>query len=214
MSKLLVWDWDGTLVDSFETIRQAYNAARTAFGLPAWSLEETHMNVALSGRDVFPKMFGENAEEAAVIFYKTYEDMAAETVIAKPDRADLLARTTAKGIDHVIVSNKRGDILRAECQALGWNTYFKAIVGAGDAETDKPSAAPVVLAYKQAHLVHDSTHLMIGDTPVDGHTAKAAGIQSILLSGETRDAATLVGEADYVMEYKKLENFLHQYWGL
>lgn len=212
--KVIVWDWDGTLVDSFETIRQAYNAARTAFGLPAWSLEETHLNVALSGRDVFPKMFGENAEEASRIFYKTYEDMAAATVVAKTGRESLLKRTSDKGIQHVIVSNKRGDILRNECDALGWNPYFKAIIGAGDAEVDKPAAAPVTLAYKQANIVLDATHLMIGDTPVDGYTAKAAGIASILLAGETRKAAELQGEGDYIMEYKALEAFLSKYWGL
>ena len=55
---------------------------------------------------------------------------------------------------------------------------------------------------------------MIGDTPVDGHTAKAAGIASLLLSGETRDEADLKEHADYVMEYKKLDDFLRKYWGL
>ena len=214
MSKVIVWDWDGTLVDSFETIRTAYNAARTKFGLPAWSLEETHINVALSGRDVFPKMFGENAEEASTIFYKTYEEMAAKTVVAKPDRGNMLERTSAMGIEHVIVSNKRGDILREECEALGWNSFFKAIVGAGDAVTDKPSPAPVTLAYEQANIKPDASHIMIGDTPVDGHTAKAAGIKGLLLSGETREAADLEGEADYIMEYKMLEPFLQKYWGL
>ena len=214
MNKVIVWDWDGTLVDSFETIRTAYNAARTKFGLPAWSLEETHINVALSGRDVFPKMFGENAEEASTIFYKTYEAMAAKTVVAKPDRGNMLERTSAMGIEHVIVSNKRGDILREECEALGWNSFFKAIVGAGDAVTDKPSPAPVTLAYKQANIKPDASHIMIGDTPVDGHTAKAAGIKGLLLSGETREAADLEGEADYIMEYKMLEPFLQKYWGL
>ena len=50
--------------------------------------------------------------------------------------------------------------------------------------------------------------------PVDGHTAKAAGIASLLISGETRKAEVLEGEADYVMDYSKLEPFLHTYWGL
>jgi len=213
-TKLIVWDWDGTLVDSFETIRQAYNAARTAFGLSAWSLEETQVNVALSGRDVFPKMFGENAEEASRIFYKTYENMAAATVVAKVGRKGLLKRTTDKGVHHVIVSNKRGDILRNECAALGWSHLFKAIVGSGDAEVDKPAAAPVTLAYAQANIPLEAKHIMIGDTPVDGHTAKAAGITSILLAGETREAEFLQDEADYIMEYKDLESFLSQYWGL
>ena len=118
------------------------------------------------------------------------------------------------GIEHVIVSNKRGDILREECEALGWNSFFKAIVGAGDAVTDKPSPAPVTLAYEQANIKPDASHIMIGDTPVDGHTAKAAGIKGLLLSGETREAADLEGEADYIMEYKMLEPFLQKYWGL
>lgn len=213
-TKLIVWDWDGTLVDSFEVLRKAYNAARREYGMPEWTLEEAHANIALSGRESFPKMFGENADGAAKIFYDIYETEAPKSVVAKPERVALLDMLLEKGVKQVIVSNKRGDILRAECKALGWEHYFDAVIGAGDALIDKPAADPVYLAYNQAKVKVEANHLMIGDMPVDGQTAKAAGIKGLLLIGETQTRETLQDSADYVMEYKKLEGFLQQYWGL
>ncbi len=205
---VLVWDWDGTLVDSFETIRQAYNAARTTFGLSEWSIEDAYEHVALSGRDSFPKMFGDNAKAAEKIFYSTYESLAPNTICAKPQRQELLEAILVAGGVNLVVSNKRGDILRAECTSLGWDKYFKALVGAGDAATDKPSAAPVYLAYQQSEIALENNHFMIGDAPIDGETARAAGISSVLLYGETHSQEGLQGHGDYIMAYDQLSDFI------
>lgn len=212
MTRMILWDWDGTLVDSFETIRQAYNAARTAFDLPPWTLEETHQNVAKSGRDTFPAMFGDNAAAAERIFYETYNDLAPTTVKPKQGREVLLKALHVAGIPQGVVSNKRGDILRKECAALGWHDFFIALVGAGDATADKPDAAPVKLAISQMGMPLSGKSVYIGDGPIDAHTAQSVDIQAILLEGETHTKTALEAETGNVrvVKFEELTHLLFQ----
>jgi phosphoglycolate phosphatase len=208
----ILWDWDGTLVDSFETIRQAYNAARKAYGMEPWSLEETYRNVALSGRDAFPQMFGANADAALKIYYDTYNRLAPTLVRPKAGRADLLRRLAGSGLPMAVVSNKRGDLLRAECNGLGWAGFFKALVGAGDAATDKPTSAPMRLAAGQGGFSLRSTAVYIGDAPIDGETAANAGVSAILLAGETHAANDLekLSFQKIIVNFNELEHLLIQ----
>lgn len=208
--RAIFWDWDGTLVDSFETIRQAYNAARTAFGLTPWTLEEAHVNVAKSGRDTFPLMFGDNAAAASDIFYQTYHRLAPELVKPKPGRAALLGLLVQTGSVLAVVSNKRGDILRAEAAALGWDGYFAALVGAGDAATDKPTLAPMHLAATTAGVRLGEDIPYIGDAPIDAEAARNAGLSAILLAGEThsREALEAAANGGRVVNFRDLSHLL------
>lgn len=206
--KVILWDWDGTLVDSINTLHQVYNQTRGHFGMDEWTLEEAKTNIALSGREVFPRMFGENAAEAEALFYKTYAELAPKNVQAKEGRAAMLEETCSKGVTHLLISNKRGDILRAECKALGWEKYFKAIIGANDAREDKPSPAPIALAYEQANLETSPEHYYIGDAPLDGQTAKAAKIKSLLLAEETHGHDYLAPHGDEIMTYQNFRAWL------
>ena len=57
----------------------------------------------------------------------------------------MLAYLKSAGIFLGIVSNKNGKLLRQEAEFLGWTKNFGAIIGATDAERDKPDPAPIYL---------------------------------------------------------------------
>ena len=80
----ILFDWDNTLADNWGTIQVALNAARTAMGFPAWSLEETRRRVRASMRDSFPRMFGDRWPEARDIFYATYRASHLDTLKPLP----------------------------------------------------------------------------------------------------------------------------------
>lgn len=201
----IIWDWDGTLVESHETIRQAYNAAFRAFGMPEWSIQEAKKLVSLSGRDSFPRWFGANAAVASDIFYETYSRLAPSTVKAKAGREKLLQ--TFAHVPMAIVSNKRGDILRAEVAALGWGKYFQALIGAGDAVRDKPDTAPYAMllgctSWAQGQGVY------VGDSPVDAAFAQNCGLDAVLLVDETHPQAELQATGAEVMAFADLPVYL------
>ncbi|MGY9014340.1 MAG: HAD family hydrolase, partial [Rhodospirillales bacterium] len=136
--KAIIFDWDNTLVDSWKTIHQALNATLTNFGLEPWSLEYTKANVQKSMRDSFPGLFGNHWEKAGEFFYEQYEAIHIETLSPLEGAEQTLVALKKEGIYLAVVSNKKGNYLRQEVTHLGWDTFFGQIVGALDAEQDKP----------------------------------------------------------------------------
>ena len=83
-----------------------------------------------------------------------------------------------------IVSNKKGDLLRAEVAALGWARYFTGIVGANDAVRDKPAVEAVTLALTLMCRDADEEVWFVGDTDLDMLCAVASGCVPVLVRAE------------------------------
>lgn len=180
--KAIIFDWDHTLVNTWPAITQALNAARGAFGLSLWSVEEARNTATRSMRDSFPEWFGDNWERARDIFYAKYHDVHAELLQPMPGAARLLDGLCKKNIPLLIVSTKRGDLLRAEIAAMGWGGYFRAVAGAGDAEKDKPNRAPVDMVLTQIGMKADDVDVwFVGDSEADTNCALNSGCTPVVI---------------------------------
>ncbi len=184
----VVFDWDDTLIDNWGAIRNALNAAFVAMGHETWTLAETRARVRRSLRDTFPAMFGERWTEARDIFYATYRADHLETLTPLAGAAETLAYLAGEGIALAVVSNKTGVLLRRESEHLGWDSYFSALVGAGDAAADKPDPAPMTDALAPAGMAPSRDIWFVGDTWVDMACAKAAGCVPVLFGHRSPDA--------------------------
>ena len=71
--------------------------------------------------------------------------------------------------------------MRREADHLGWTPYFRGLVGAGDAASDKPSDLPVHLALRSIGVTADDDVWFIGDAAVDMQCAVNAGIRPVLV---------------------------------
>ena len=69
----LLFDWDNTLIDSWDAIHHALAVTFRAMEREPWTYEETVQRVRASARDSFPILFGARAEEALEVFYRTFE---------------------------------------------------------------------------------------------------------------------------------------------
>jgi phosphoglycolate phosphatase len=179
--RAIIFDWDNTLVDSWGTIHDALNFLMAAMEKPLWTLAETRERVRLSLRDAFPAIFGERWEEARRIYMDRFQAIHLERLTALPGRETMLRALAADGHYLAVVSNKTGAVLRAEAEHIGWSPLFGSIVGAGDAHTDKPHCAPVVLALKPSGIRPGPDVWFVGDTAVDMECAIAAGCVPVLL---------------------------------
>ena len=83
-----------------------------------------------------------------------------------------------------MVSNKRGDLLRREAARLGWDGYFKRLVGANDAARDKPAVDAVEMALGDSGLAPGPEIWFVGDTDIDMVCAANAGCLPVLLRAE------------------------------
>lgn len=191
LPRAVLYDWDNTLVDNWGTVRAALNHALVSFGHPPWSEEEARARIKQSLRDSFPRIFGERWTDARDLFYAYFEEHHLEHLQPLPGAESLLRGFAERGIYQAVVSNKTGRFLRAEAEALGWSGYFGRLVGAQDAEYDKPHGAPVLMALEPANLSPGPDVWFVGDADIDMECAHGAGMVPVLIgagegSGFTR----------------------------
>jgi phosphoglycolate phosphatase len=174
-------DWDNTLVDSWPNMYESLRETFLAMNHPPWTLEETKQRVHLSLRDSFPVLFGDDWQRAMKIYYEAYERRHPDKLIPLPDAEKLLNELRAKEIYVALVSNKTGRYLRIEVEYLGWQDYFGAMVGAGDAARDKPAREAADMALAGSDILPGSTIWFVGDSAADMEIAHNAGCLPVLL---------------------------------
>lgn len=177
----ILFDWDGTLVDSLPFLHRAHGHVFTAMGLTPWTMEEARIKIRHSTREMYPTLFGDRAAEATRILYD-YVDAHHLANIVKMDEVDaVLADLQRAGYKMGVVSNKGHARLVAEIAALGWGDYFQAVVGAGVAARDKPAPDPLLMALGKMNLTPDGVWY-VGDTEIDIQCARDAGCVAVFIA--------------------------------
>jgi phosphoglycolate phosphatase len=180
--KAVLFDWDGTLVNSWPIIHESMNRTLDAMGFEQWTMEETTERVRKSLREAFPELFGDKWEDARDIFYGAYREVHLERIEKIDGAEDLIGALEAVGCHLGVVSNKSGGHLRAESTKLGWDRFFEGfLVGATDAPRDKPATDPIFMALAGTGLTPDPDIWFIGDTWVDIACGNAAGCSTFLI---------------------------------
>lgn len=192
--RAIIFDWDNTLVDSWDAIAEAINAARAHFGLPTWNRAEILIHCTRSARESFPEWFGEKWPDAWGYYYATFDKVRQRLGIREAAGVtDLLRWLKENGIPAMVVSNKSGTYLRQEVGQLGWNGYFAAIVGAHDAAVDKPAREHVDKALSVAGVAAGPGLWLVGDSEIDMLCARNAECTPVLIGA--RDKAEKLGVA-------------------
>jgi phosphoglycolate phosphatase len=179
--RAVIFDWDNTLVDTYAVITACYNATLTHFGLPCWTEAETRLRAHRSLRNTFPELFGDRWEEARTVFYSMFDRVHLEGLRPKEGAGEMLAALAGRGLYLAVVSNKTGSFLRKEVAHLGWQGFFRQVVGAMDAARDKPAADPVHMALRDAQLVAGESVWFVGDTAADLECAHLSGCLPVLV---------------------------------
>ncbi|MET1026917.1 MAG: HAD family hydrolase [Dongiaceae bacterium] len=190
--RAVLFDWDNTLVDSWAVIHEVLNHTLEAFGQAPWSRDDIELRVRASLRDSFPSLFGAEWPKAEKLFYDYFGEIHLSHLRPLPGAENLLAALAATGTYLGVVSNKRGSFLRKEAAHLGWNRYFQALAGAGDAARDKPAREHVDIALAGANIAPGADVWFVGDTDIDLACAVNAGCVPVLL----RQNPPVTGEFD------------------
>lgn len=165
--RAVIFDWDNTLVDTWPIIHKALNQTFEKYGFPTWTEHETKQRVKHSLRDSFPKLFGDQWEEVGKDYQHFYQTNHLQQLQTLPLSEEVLKLLKERGVYTVVVSNKKGHNLRREVEHLGWEAYFSKLVGADDAERDKPHPDPVDMALAGSGIEPGADVWFVGDTVVD-----------------------------------------------
>lgn len=184
----VIFDWDDTIVDTWQVVRHAINATLAAFGHAPWDEDEARRRIGPPARILFSDLFGADKwQEADKIYIDAYKAHVPAHIRLHDGARETLETLRAAGIPMAVVSTKRGPLLREEAVQLGLDGYFTRLVGTGDAPADKPQAACVNFALEDIEISSLENVLFIGDSLTDMIAAENAGCIGILI--ETKPPA-------------------------
>jgi len=190
--KLLLFDLDGTLIDSVPDLAKALNAMLKELELPTydeaairnWIGNGAAMLVkrGLSGnREVEPEPDEALFAEAMERFLGHYERVLNDATGLYPGVAETLEVLKRRGYTMAVVTNKPSQFVGPILQNLSIDHHFDLIVGGEDLPRKKPDPLPLLHACEALGCSRDKA-LMIGDSSNDILAAKAAGIPVIAVS--------------------------------
>ena len=194
--KAILFDLDGTLLDTLEDLTDATNAALTHFGYPTRSLEEVRKFVGNGAKNQIALSLpaGVSAEEIdrVLSWYKTYY-AAHSQLKTRPYDGILEALEAVKGEFPVaIVSNKPDVAVKILCKQ-----YFGDVFALGESDSCPRKPAPDMVHQALRAIGADSC-IYVGDSEVDVLTARNAGVPCLSVLWGFRDRQTLIeGGADH-----------------
>jgi len=177
---LLIFDLDGTLIDSKLDLAQAVNATRAHMGMGPLENERVYAYVGNGAPVLIRRALGDQASEAQVqealeFFLAYYRAHPLDFTRLYPGVRESLERLSAAGKRMAVLTNKPVRISRAILDGLGVQGYFFQVYGGNSFEFKKPHPAGVEALMCEAGVGRDAT-LMVGDSAVDVETARNAGI--------------------------------------
>ena len=206
--RAVIFDLDGTLIDSLPDLRTSLNAVLTDYGYECMSTEEVK-NMIGGGADVLlAEAFRHAGAEidpktlAACVkaFTSHYEGNSAVQTTVFPGALMALQTLSDKGIRMGVCTNKPHGIAVTILKALGLDKYFPVCIGKGERPYHKPDHRHYNCVVAALDVKPHQT-LYVGDSETDVKTARNAGVPIILVSyGYSQKPAATLG-ADLLINH-------------
>lgn len=201
MIKIIMFDLDGTLVDSSVDITNALNFATGPYGLGKVTVKETISMVGEGLTRLIEKMLG--IERAAIVpevldrFIGYYSEHLTDFTVPYPGVRETLARLA--DYRKAVISNKRESLSKKLLEELDLAEYFDVVLGSDSVEEKKPSPKPLLKVLGSFSL-RPGESVIVGDSNLDIEAGRAAGMKTIAVSYGFRDISLLKG-ADFIIDH-------------
>lgn len=190
LPRLVMFDLDGTLVDSVPDLAAAVDKALLALGRPAAGVERVRDWVGNGARVLVRRALANDlqhdqvddvlAAEALELFMAAYAESHVLTTVY-PGVAQVLDALQESGVALAIVTNKPERFVAPLLDEKGLGAYFRWIVGGDTLPQQKPDPAALLHVLELAGVPR-SQALFVGDSRNDVQAAKAAGVTCVALS--------------------------------
>jgi phosphoglycolate phosphatase len=200
--RAVVFDLDGTLVDSYAALAGAVNYARREHGLPDLGAARIRDFVGDGLERLLQRAFDSTdvPRSAQDAFERRYDEICCEESHVLAGVASTLAQLAALGVSMAVCTNKPTMFSRKILEFLELAGYFRAIVGPDLAGARKPDALHVLRTLEAAHC--DREHaLFVGDMPIDVHAARNSGIDvAVVATGSSSPEELRAANPDHYLD--------------
>jgi phosphoglycolate phosphatase len=182
----VLFDLDGTLLDTVDAITVALNQALAERSLAPLPVSEVRSMIGRGGPILIERALArvgvalEPSDQRALLeryfmFYENIESGAAHSARVFPGAADCLRQLHDLGLQLAVVTNKQQHLARGLLQRLGLSGWIQVLIGGDSCERRKPDPQPLQVAC-EAMRVQPAHALMVGDSINDVLAARAAGV--------------------------------------
>ena len=208
--ELIMFDLDGTLVDSMKDIANAGNFTLKNFGLKTKSIQEIISYVGEGREYLVKKILGDNQDflnEAISVFGEYYRKHFSDNSVLYPSVKEILEYFKNK--KKAIVSNKNRAEVISNLKSLAIYDYFENIIGGDEVEYRKPSPFHLYKTMQKLH-VNKKKSIMIGDMDIDVLTGKNAGVFTCAVTyGVSEKEDIIKAKPDFIIDdIIKLKNVI------
>ena len=216
--RAIIWDLDGTLVESAPDIATALNILLNEQGMSGYPIPAVRKMIGggvaklierayrLSGESIGPARL----DALVPRFMEVYSDCATASTKLVPHARKALSHFYNTGVRQGLCTNKPEAVTRQILGALDISGYFASVVGGDSTQEKKPHPLPLITCLEELATSPEDA-LMIGDSGADVGAARAANITVIVVpDGYTEAPAETLG-ADFVLkELASLPETIHQ----
>lgn len=201
MIKLVLFDLDGTLLQSTEIIMETFVITFKKY-FKDITLDEKTLTSFL-GHTLF-ETFGlyikeDQSMDELVSFYRETSEVLMKDVQAYPNAKELMEILKAKDVQIGVVTSKMNHIAREHLTLIGLNEYVTHLVGYEDVKNHKPDKEPIEKGLS-LYGIHPDEAVYVGDHENDMVAAKNAGVMSCAVSYSHRLKEMLAVMPDYVID--------------
>lgn len=191
--QLLIFDFDGTLIDSVPDLADATNAMLTTLGKDTYSLDTIRNWVGNGSRMLVERalvgkievledeLTVEEAEHAEQVFFDAYKNLSDSKTVAYPNVDSGLRQLKEAGYTLALVTNKPIRFVPKILESFGWTSLFDMVLGGDSLTTKKPDPAPLLHVCDKLGVMQDKA-VMIGDSRNDILAGQNAKIDTLGLS--------------------------------
>ena len=213
--KMIIFDLDGTILDTLEDLFLSTNYALRKSGFPERTIEEVRQFVGNGIRKLIERAVPEQTPETMINqvhqdFTEYYAQHCADNTKPYPGIPETIRKIRNAGIQTAVVSNKADYAVQTLC-ADYFPGLFDAVAGEREGIRRKP-APDAVLAVLNALQIPAEQALYIGDSDVDIATAENSGMPCISVEWGFRDREFLIqhGAQNLISAPEELLNLIQQ----
>jgi len=201
--KLIIFDLDGTLVDTSGDITNALNYALKPYGLRDLTVEDTIKMVGEGITRLIEKLLENERIQMRDTVIKRFLDYYSEHLVDFSTLYPHVRETLEKLNDYkkAVISNKREYLSTRLLDKLDLLKYFDLVVGSDTTSERKPSAIPVIYVFTKLD-VNPNESIIVGDSNYDIEAGKKAGLKTVAVTYGYRERQYLI-DADYIIDSMK-----------
>ncbi len=179
--KALIFDLDGTLVDSYPAIHESLNHTLTSFGMPPVDLPTVKKMVGRGLENLIRDAIGqEHLKEGIESFKRSYDETHLSGTLLLPQVKETLQRLNDSGLSMAVASNKPSGYSKNILRHFEIDQYFAACYGPDIVQFIKPHPAMLQGLMTLLNVAPHET-LYVGDMTLDLETAQNADVKAALI---------------------------------